>query len=54
MNKKAKICMNAMVGNEQATIMRMLQSVAPHIDYWSCSVMEQMIRKTLLRIFFQN
>lgn len=34
MNKKARICMNAMVGNEQATIMRMLQSVAPHIDYW--------------------
>ena len=26
--------MNAMVGNEQATILRMLESVAPHIDYW--------------------
>jgi len=34
MNKNAKICLNAMVGNEAPTIMRMLESVAPHIDYW--------------------
>ena len=34
MNKKTKICMNAMVGNESATITRMLESVAPHIDYY--------------------
>ena len=34
MNKIAKICLNAMVGNEAPTIMRMLESVAPHIDYW--------------------
>lgn len=34
MNKKAKIVMNSMVGNEANTIMRMLESVAPHIDYW--------------------
>ena len=34
MNNKAKICLNAMVGNESATILRMLESVAPHIDYW--------------------
>lgn len=34
MNKKSKICLNAMVGNEAPTIMRMLESVAPHIDYW--------------------
>ena len=26
--------MNAMVGNEARTITRMLESVAPHIDYW--------------------
>lgn len=26
--------MNAMVGNESRTITRMLESVAPHIDYW--------------------
>ena len=34
MNKKTKICLNAMVGNESATILRMLNSVALHIDYW--------------------
>jgi glycosyltransferase involved in cell wall biosynthesis len=34
MNKKTKIVLNAMVGNEAPTIMRMLESVAPHIDYW--------------------
>jgi hypothetical protein len=32
--KQTKICMNAMVGNEEATITRMLESVAPHIDYY--------------------
>lgn len=34
MNKKTKICLNAMVGNESKTILRMLESVEPHIDYW--------------------
>ena len=34
MNKKTNICLNAMVGNESKTIRRMLESVAPHIDYW--------------------
>lgn len=34
MNKKTKICLNAMVGNESKTIMRMLNSVEPYIDYW--------------------
>ena len=34
MNKKTKICLNAMVGNESKTITRMLESVAPHIDYY--------------------
>jgi len=34
MNKKTKIVLNAMVGNEAPTIMRMLESVTPHIDYW--------------------
>jgi hypothetical protein len=34
MNKQAKIVMNSMVGNESKTIMRMLESVAPHIDYY--------------------
>lgn len=34
MNKKVKICLNAMVGNESNTILRMLESAEPHIDYW--------------------
>ena len=34
MSKKAKIVMNAMVGNESKTITRMLESVVPHIDYY--------------------
>lgn len=34
MNKNTKICLNAMVGNEAKTITRMLESVAPHIDYY--------------------
>ena len=34
MNKKTKICLNAMVGNESSTILRMLESVIPYIDYW--------------------
>lgn len=32
--KKTRICMNAMVKNEANTITRMLESCAPHIDYW--------------------
>jgi hypothetical protein len=34
MSKKTKICLNAMVGNEAKTITRMLESVAPYIDYY--------------------
>lgn len=34
MNKKTKICLNAMVGNEAKTIVRMLESTVPYIDYW--------------------
>ena len=34
MNKKTKIVLNAMVGNEAPTILRMLESTAQHIDYW--------------------
>lgn len=34
MNKKTKICLNAMVGNEANTIERMLNSVFPYVDYY--------------------
>lgn len=34
MNKTAKIVLNSMVGNEANTIVRMLESVEPYIDYY--------------------
>jgi len=34
MNKRAKICMNAMVANESRVILRMLESCYRYIDYW--------------------
>jgi len=34
MNKRTKIVLNAMVGNEAPTILRMLESTVPHIDYY--------------------
>jgi glycosyltransferase involved in cell wall biosynthesis len=34
MNKKTKICLNAMVANEARTIRRMLDSCFQYIDYW--------------------
>ena len=34
MNKKTKICLNAMVANESRTIIRMLESCYKYIDYW--------------------
>ena len=32
--KNVKICLNAMVGNEEATITRMLKSVVGYVDYY--------------------
>jgi len=55
MNKKTKICLNAMVGNEAPTITRMLESVAPHIDYTSFNVMvKKIIPKRLLIPFLKK
>lgn len=34
MNKKTKICLNAMVANEARTITRMLESCYKYVDYW--------------------
>ena len=55
MNKKAKICMNAMVGNEAPTIKRMLESVAPYIDYWviQCNGKEDDTER-IINEFFQE
>ena len=34
MKKECKLCLNAMVGNEERVILRMLESTYKHIDYW--------------------
>jgi len=53
MNKKTKICLNAMVGNESNTITRMLESVAPHIDYYviQCNGKEDNTREVIDTFF---
>lgn len=53
MNKKTKICLNAMVGNEAPTIKRMLESVAPYIDYYviQCNGTEDNTRETIDTFF---
>jgi glycosyltransferase involved in cell wall biosynthesis len=55
MNKKTKICLNSMVGNEEKTISRMLESVAPYIDYWviQCNGKEDNT-KTIIESFFSE
>ena len=56
MNKKTKICLNAMVGNESKTITRMLESVAPHIDYYviQCNGKEDNTREVIDNFFKEN
>ena len=55
MNNKAKICLNAMVGNESATILRMLESVAPHINFYviQCNGKEDNT-KQIIETFFEE
>jgi hypothetical protein len=55
MNKKTKICLNAMVGNEAPTIMRMLESVAPYVDYYviQCNGKEDNTRE-IIDTFFKE
>lgn len=56
MNKKTKICLNAMVGNEAPTISRMLESVAPFIDYYviQCNGKEDNTREIIDNFFKQK
>jgi len=54
MNKKVKICLNAMVGNESKTIMRMLESVEPYIDYWVIQCNGNDDTKKIIEEFFQS
>jgi glycosyltransferase involved in cell wall biosynthesis len=54
MNKKSKICMSTMVGNEAKTITRMLESVAPYIDYWVIQCNGQDDTQKIVTEFFQQ
>lgn len=54
MNKKAKIVLNAMVGSESKTITRMLESVAPHIDYWVIQCNGTDDTKLIIEEFFKE
>lgn len=53
MNKRIKICLNAMVGNEAPTIMRMLESVFPYVDYYviQCNGTEDNTREIIDNFF---
>ena len=54
MNKKTKICINAMVGNEEKTISRMLESVAPYTDYWVIQCNGTDNTKNIIEKFFSE
>ena len=55
MNKKTKICLNAMVGNEAKTITRMLESVTSYVDYYviQCNGTEDNT-KEIIDSFFES
>jgi len=54
MNKKSKICLNAMVGNESNTILRMLESTVPHIDYWVIQCNGNDDTEQIIQTFFKD
>ena len=54
MNKKTKICLNGMVGNESATILRMLESVVPHVDYYVIQCNGNDDTETKINDFFKS
>ena len=54
MNKKTSICLNSMVGNEARTIRRMLESVAPYIDYWVIQCNGSDETEDIINDFFLN
>ena len=54
MNKKTKIVLNAMVGNEARTIERMLSSVYPYIDYWVIQCNGSDETKSIIENYFRE
>lgn len=53
-NKHTKICLNAMVGSEEATITRMLKSVVNHIDYYVIQCNGKDETKNIIDSFFAD
>jgi glycosyltransferase involved in cell wall biosynthesis len=56
MNKKTKICLNSMVGNEAKTITRMLESVVDYIDYYviQCNGKEDNTKEIIEKFFTEK
>lgn len=52
--KQTKICVNAMVGNEEATITRMLKSVADYVDYYVIQCNGSDNTKQIIDEFFES
>tara|TARA_B100001996_G_scaffold248417_1_gene192522 strand:+ start:1591 stop:2715 length:1125 start_codon:yes stop_codon:yes gene_type:complete len=52
--KTCKICMNAMVGNEEHVIIRMLESCYQHIDYYVIQCNGSDNTKTIIDDFFKS
>tara|TARA_R110001606_G_scaffold163203_3_gene307343 strand:+ start:624 stop:1730 length:1107 start_codon:yes stop_codon:yes gene_type:complete len=52
--KQSKICLNAMVGSEEATIQRMLNSVVTHIDYYVIQCNGNDSTRAIIDGFFKN
>ena len=52
--KTCKICMNAMVGNEEHVIIRMLESCYQHIDYYVIQCNGSDNTKTIIDDFFNS
>lgn len=52
--KQTKLCVNAMVGNEQATITRMLESVVSYVDYYVIQCNGNDNTKQIIDEFFQS
>jgi len=54
MKKECKICLNAMVGNEERVILRMLESSYKYIDYWVIQCNGSDKTQVLLKTFIKR
>ena len=54
MKKECKICLNAMVGNEERVILRMLESSYKYIDYWVIQCNGSDKTKSIIEKFYKK